>query len=153
MRHPPVVFLVRQDTHRTVLQVVASLGYALMKFVGCVALLFLLPWLLPLQKNELTLRPGWTNLPTFRSVAACECRTRTSLTKSVSGGSERTSSPALFNLSKRDTLRNNRKKGLIEFFRVANFVFAERPVHVFHISHRGPPSFCLWICTSSLKSL
>jgi hypothetical protein len=91
-------------------QVVASLGYALMKLIGCVLLFVLAPFL-PLQTNQLTSRSGWIDLPVLWTVAACECRTRTSLTQSVSGEFPSAYLPSLFNLSKRDTLRNNRKKG------------------------------------------
>jgi hypothetical protein len=97
-------------------QVVASLGYALMKLIGCVTFSFVLAPLLPLQTNQLTLRSGWIDLPVF--LDCCGLRMpHSNLIDTISlRGFPSAYLPSLFNLSKRDTLRNNRKKGFNRVF-------------------------------------
>ena len=119
---------------------VASLGYALMKLVGCVLPFRSFPLRFSLQKNQLTLRPGWTNLTTFFSECCGLRMPHSNLVDKINlRGFRAHISPASLiypNVIRSGTIE---RRDLIEFFRVANFVFRA----LCSCSSHFPPWFAL----------
>jgi hypothetical protein len=145
-------FIDTLNAHRMVQQVVASLGYALMKLIRCVG--FFYPFY--------SISAGLTSLSEWINVTGCERRTGASSAHlDAMLLLARISLPRLLNLSKCDALRSTIERRRIQdgaFNRVvsmwANFFLQSAAAHASHlISHHYPIYLVLWIPQIGLEFL